>query len=66
MEACIAQARSWDADVLWLGVWEHNQRAISFYGQCGFRVVDSHTFLLGTDPQRDIIMSRQLDPAELH
>jgi len=61
MEACVAQARAWKADVLWLGVWERNPRAISFYEKGGFRTVGSHTFLLGTDEQRDIVMARLLD-----
>ena len=33
MDVCVTQARTWAADVLWLGVWERNQRAISFYEQ---------------------------------
>jgi len=61
MDLCVTQARTWDADVLWLGVWERNQRAISFYEKGGFRAVGSHTFLLGTDEQRDIVMARGLD-----
>jgi ribosomal protein S18 acetylase RimI-like enzyme len=46
------------ADQIWLGVWERNSRAIAFYRKCGFAEVGEHTFLLGTDPQRDIVMSR--------
>lgn len=61
MDVCVAQARSWAADALWLGVWEHNKRAISFYEQAGFRAVGSQVFLLGTDEQRDIVMARDLD-----
>ena len=60
MDACVTQARAWKADVLWLGVWERNPRAISFYEKGGFRTVGSHTFLLGTDEQRDIVMARPL------
>jgi ribosomal protein S18 acetylase RimI-like enzyme len=44
------------ADVVWLGVWERNPRAIRFYENAGFRTVGDHTFLLGTDPQRDLVM----------
>ena len=39
---------------------ERNPRAISFYEKGGFRTVGSHTFLLGTDEQRDIVMARPL------
>jgi GNAT superfamily N-acetyltransferase len=50
-------------DVLWLGVWERNPRAIRFYEKCGFRAVGDHIFLMGSDPQRDLIMSLPLPPA---
>ena len=46
---------------LWLGVWEHNLRAISFYRKYGFQVVGEHTFDLGTDPQRDLVMASSLE-----
>jgi diamine N-acetyltransferase len=61
MDVCVAQARTWAADVLWLGVWERNGRAIAFYEQGGFRAVGRHAFLLGSDEQRDIVMACQLD-----
>jgi diamine N-acetyltransferase len=60
MGTCVDQAAQWGADVLWLGVWERNQRAISFYERAGFVTVGSHTFTLGTDPQRDIVMALTL------
>ena len=46
------------ADALWLGVWERNLRAQAFYAKHGFTVVGSHTFLLGSDPQNDLIMEK--------
>jgi ribosomal protein S18 acetylase RimI-like enzyme len=45
---------------IWLGVWEHNPRAIAFYQKCGFADVGSHEFLLGSDRQTDRIMWRTL------
>lgn len=45
---------------LWLGVWERNARAMAFYRKTGFQDVGSQPFLLGTDPQTDRIMVRQL------
>lgn len=45
------------ADSLWLGVWEHNPRAIAFYRKYGFQVIGEHIFQLGRDPQRDLIMA---------
>ena len=44
---------------LWLGVWEHNARAIAFYEKCGFAITGSHPFLLGSDLQTDYIMSKR-------
>jgi GNAT superfamily N-acetyltransferase len=60
MEACVATAKEWGGDVLWLGVWERNPRAIAFYEKHGFQVVGDQPFLLGTDLQRDLVMARRL------
>lgn len=57
---CIAEARRQGADVLWLGVWEHNVRAIAFYEKHGFRTVGEQAFTLGRDVQRDLVMALQL------
>jgi ribosomal protein S18 acetylase RimI-like enzyme len=48
------------ADQIWLGVWENNPRAINFYRKYGFAAVGEQTFILGTDSQRDLVMSRPL------
>jgi diamine N-acetyltransferase len=42
---------------LWLGVREHNPRAIRFYAKCGFVDVGSHDFVLGTNRQTDRVMT---------
>lgn len=60
MAESIAIAEGHGADQIWLGVWEHNPRAISFYKKFGFVEVGDHIFPLGTDPQRDIIMVRPI------
>ena len=49
------------AATLWLGVWEHNARAIRFYTKYGFAEVGEQPFLLGTDLQRDLVLSVPLD-----
>lgn len=54
-------ARQSDAEYLWLGVWEENPRAISFYKKNGFVEFDRHVFKLGDDEQTDIMMRLQLD-----
>ena len=48
------------ADYVWLGVWEENPRAISFYKKNGFVEFDKHIFRLGDDEQTDIMMKLQL------
>jgi ribosomal protein S18 acetylase RimI-like enzyme len=58
MRACMAEMIARKTDVVWLGVWERNPRAIAFYRKLGFAEVGDHIFALGSDKQRDIIMSR--------
>ena len=60
MDACFDRAREEGRDVMWLGVWEFNPRAQRFYEKNGFNVVGSHTFVLGSDPQTDLLMQREL------
>ncbi len=47
-------------DVFWLGVWEFNFRAQKFYEKFGFEKCGEHVFQLGSDPQIDWIMQRQV------
>lgn len=60
MEACFDFGRSGGHDVMWLGVWEYNPRAQRFYEKNGFRIVGRHTFQLGSDPQTDLLMQREI------
>ena len=50
-----------NADYVWLGVWEKNLRAISFYTKNGFVQFDKHIFKLGDDEQTDIMMKLKLN-----
>jgi ribosomal protein S18 acetylase RimI-like enzyme len=61
MNACIEAAQERGSDAVWLGVWEQNPRAIALYRKLGFTEVGEHTFPLGGDPQRDILMVRPLN-----
>jgi len=56
MASVRACARELGADRLWLGVWEHNPRAIAFYAKAGFSDVGAHTFDVGGDLQIDRVM----------
>jgi ribosomal protein S18 acetylase RimI-like enzyme len=56
MDAVKVEAQRRSAGVLWLGVWEKNDRARAFYAKCGFADAGTHIFLFGTDPQTDLVM----------
>lgn len=60
MAEALAHAVSLHSDVVWLGVWEHNPRAIRFYEKYGFFKAGAHRFRLGRDVQRDYVMMRPL------
>jgi GNAT superfamily N-acetyltransferase len=62
MDACFAEAAARGHDVIWLGVWERNARAIAFYRKRGFTEIGSHEFRLGNDIQIDLLMARSLIP----
>ncbi|MFV0591939.1 MAG: GNAT family N-acetyltransferase [Draconibacterium sp.] len=55
-DQAIEIARQKNAEYVWLGVWEENPRAISFYKKNGFVEFDKHVFKLGNDEQTDIMM----------
>lgn len=60
MAAVVEAARAGGARTLWLGVWEHNPRAIAFYTRSGFSDAGSQSFMLGSDRQTDRVMMRPL------
>ena len=60
MDACFEFAKGSGNDVMWLGVWEFNPRAQRFYEKNGFREVGRHVFQLGSDPQTDLLMQKEL------
>lgn len=45
---------------IWLGVWEKNENAISFYKKMGFIKIGTHSFFMGDEEQTDLIMSKTL------
>ena len=56
----IEVAKQKNVNYVWLGVWEENPRAISFYKKNGFVEFDKHIFKLGNDEQIDIMMKLNL------
>ena len=61
MGACMEEAGRGGFETLWLGVWEHNPKAIAFYQRWGFEQVGAHTFQLGASAQTDLVMARRVD-----
>jgi len=57
MERCIDECVRHGHDVLWLGVWEENRKAIAFYERWGFGRVGVEIFDIGGDRQRDAILT---------
>jgi ribosomal protein S18 acetylase RimI-like enzyme len=60
MGAVLDEAGGLGGDVVWLGVWSLNERAIAFYRRWGFETVGSIAFHLGEAAHEDLIMSRRL------
>lgn len=64
-QQALKAANEINAEYVWLGVWEENQKAINFYRKNGFVEFNKHIFYLGDDAQTDIMMKLELpvDPA---
>lgn len=60
-DKAMEEAQRRQSPYLWLGVWEENHRAISFYRKQGFEPFDTHLFHLGEDVQTDILMKINLN-----
>lgn len=53
-------ARDNQITTIWLGVWEHNQKAIRFYQQQGFEKFGEHIFRIGNQADTDWLMKKHL------
>jgi len=60
MQEALDLAQGWEADELWLGVWENNAKALAFYARWGFREVGEHIFKIGDQVDRDLILAKAL------
>ena len=60
MRQCIFIAKELKKELIWLGVWERNPRAIAFYTKWGFEKFGEHNFLLGDDLQKDWLMMKKI------
>lgn len=60
MNKAIETAILRDKHYIWLGVWEKNQKALSFYTGKGFYKMGTHSFFMGEEEQTDYIMRKDL------
>jgi ribosomal protein S18 acetylase RimI-like enzyme len=58
---CLDWAKAHGYKAVWLGVWERNERALSFYKKVGFERFGFHYFQFGSERQRDYWLQKQLD-----
>lgn len=60
MRRCVFIAKELKKEIIWLGVWEKNLRAIAFYTKWGFEKFSDQDFLLGDDLQKDWLLMKKL------
>ena len=60
MRQCIFIAKELKKEIIWLGVWKKNPRAIAFYTKWGFEKFSEQDFLLGNDLQKDWLLMKKL------
>jgi diamine N-acetyltransferase len=60
MQNCIEIGKEKGKQVIWLGVWERNVKAIEFYTKWGFQKFSEHIYMLGDEPQTDWLMKKSL------
>lgn len=58
MEYTFQQAIQNNKAYVWLGVWEKNVNAITFYEKMGFKEAGRHSFRMGNELQSDLIMKK--------
>jgi ribosomal protein S18 acetylase RimI-like enzyme len=61
LEKSNLRAKENNCSYIWLGVWEHNPRAIRFYEKNGFVKFGTKNFQLGSDLQTDFLMKLNLN-----
>ena len=60
VERVMELAKNGKKRYVWLGVWERNERAITFYERFGFKKFGKHSFYIGSDKQTDWLMRYDL------
>jgi diamine N-acetyltransferase len=63
MNYFLEDAKNKNCSIAFLGVWEYNYRAQSFYNKYGFVHTNyKHNFPIGNTPQKDIYLIKALQP----
>jgi ribosomal protein S18 acetylase RimI-like enzyme len=60
MNKSIQIAKDLSIKEIWLGVWEHNIKALKFYNKLGFNQFSQHVFKLGEDEQIDLLLKKTI------
>ncbi|RPD39646.1 GNAT family N-acetyltransferase [Chitinophaga barathri] len=60
MDHALKIARDNFVRTLWLGVWENNHRAKAFYQKEGFTPFGEHSFTVGRQTDRDLLLAKVL------
>lgn len=60
MQETLGQLKLKSAKFLWLSVWQESQQAIRFYQKQGFVISGDTVFMVGNDPMKDWLMTKEL------
>ncbi|KAB5488779.1 MULTISPECIES: GNAT family N-acetyltransferase [Flagellimonas] len=60
LQEIINLAKRLDKSYIWLGVWEHNPKAIRFYQRNHFQKFGEHPYYIGNDKQTDWLLRLDL------
>lgn len=60
MQSCLEEGERRGCDVIWLGVWERNARALAFYRKWGFELVGTYKFDFGGTLYDDVVAARRI------
>ena len=60
-DKAISIAKQRKSEYIWLGVWELNHRAMSFYKKNGFVIFGEHKFIFGDEEVIDLMLKLELN-----
>lgn len=65
MESALKFAEEKDVDIVWLGVWGENKRALNFYQRAGFEIFGQHEFVVGDRIDIDLLAKKEIKKTKL-